>query len=291
MKASHLASSATGEQVAQALRRDGYVIVDNLVPDTVMDRISAEMQPFVDRSAHGEDDIAGRLTRRTGALVARSPTAREIIMHPTALGAAANLLSRATTFQLNETQIISVYPGSKAQPLHRDEVVWDTFPFPRDYDVQCNILWAMTEYTDEMGATRIVPGSQALDREDYSMEESIPAEMTRGSALFYTGKVYHGAGANRSNRLRQALNITYAVGWLRQEENQYLVTPLEVARTLSDDLLKVMGYQVACFPLGHVGNFEDPMSVIRPSPSGWRLNAAAVEKREAERRMTRSAAK
>jgi len=291
MKASHLAATATGEQVAQALRRDGYAIVDDLAPVAAMERIGAEMQPFIDQTSTGEDDIAGRLTRRTGALVARSPTARKIIMHPTALGAAASLLGHATTFQLNETQIISVYPGSKAQSIHRDEVVWDNFPFQRDYDVQCNILWAMTEYTDEMGATRIVPGSHLSDWEGYSMEDTIPAEMSRGSALFYTGKVYHGAGANRSQRIRQALNITYAVGWVRQEENQYLVTPLEVARTLPDDLLKVMGYQVGCFPLGHVGNFEDPMSVIRSCASGWRLSAAAVEKREAERRMARSAAK
>jgi hypothetical protein len=63
--------------------------------------------------------------------------------------------------------------------------------------------------------------------------------------------------------VRQAINITYAVGWVRQEENQYLTTPLAVARTLPDDLLKLMGYQLGCFSLGYVRDGEDPMVVIR----------------------------
>jgi ectoine hydroxylase-related dioxygenase (phytanoyl-CoA dioxygenase family) len=87
--------------------------------------------------------------------------------------------------------------------------------------------------------------------------------MPRGSALFYTGKVFHGAGANRSAQIRRAINITYAVGWVRQEENQFLSCPLDIARTLPDDLLKVMGYQMGCFALGYVRDFEDPMVAIR----------------------------
>jgi ectoine hydroxylase-related dioxygenase (phytanoyl-CoA dioxygenase family) len=115
-----------------------------------------------------------------------------------------------------------------------------------------------------MGATRVVPGSQYNGRDKtYSLADSLPAVMKRGSALFYTGKVFHGAGPNVSDRLRQAINITYAVGWVRQEENQYLATPLEVARTLPDDLLHVMGYRMGCFAMGYVRDFEDPMVVIR----------------------------
>jgi len=271
MEAVHLAASATPQEVASTIREHGYAIVDNLASEEMMDRIYGEMETHIERSDPGLDDIMGRQTRRTGELIARSPSARDLIANPTALGTAGILLSKATTFQLNETQIISVYPGSKAQHLHRDEVVWDKFPFPRDYEVQCNILWAMTDYTEEMGATRVVPGSHLRDPEEYEAEDSIPAVMSRGSALFYSGKVHHGAGANRSTVVRRALNVTYSVGWVRQEENQYLATPLEIARTLPEELLRLMGYQIGCFPIGHVGNFEDPMSKVRPSGS-WRLN-------------------
>ncbi|MEN2978276.1 phytanoyl-CoA dioxygenase family protein [Tistrella bauzanensis] len=282
MEVVHLPATATPDEINAALRDHGYAIVDNLVPADLMDRIDAEMAPYVQDTLYGDDGFVGKHTKRTGAMIARSPAARELIMNPTALGAAGRLLEKATTFQLHLTQIISVFPGSKAQPIHRDQVAWDFFPFPQDYEVQCNILWALTDYTEEMGATRVVPGSHLLPDKHYTIEESIAAEMTRGSALFYTGKVYHGAGENRSDKVRQAINITYAVGWVRQEENQYLTTPLEVARTLPEDLLKVMGYQMGCFAMGYVGDFEDPMTVLHPPAERKVLNTDIIARKAGE---------
>ena len=87
--------------------------------------------------------------------------------------------------------------------------------------------------------------------------------MKRGSVLFYEGKVLHGGGANSSSGVRQGVNITYGVGWVRQEENQYLACPPEIARTLDDDLLKMMGYQQGAFSLGYVGDQQDPLAVLR----------------------------
>jgi ectoine hydroxylase-related dioxygenase (phytanoyl-CoA dioxygenase family) len=281
----HLPASAGAEAVAESLATDGYAIVDELAPPALMDRLALEMAPHIGATPFGQDAFVGTQTRRTGALIARSPAARELVMNPLAIATAGRFLQHASTFQLHLTQVISVYPGSPAQPLHQDQLAWDFFPFPDDYHIQCNLLWALSDYTEEMGATRIVPGSQYGGRDkEYSQADSLPAEMKRGSALFYTGKVFHGAGANVSDRLRQAINITYAVGWVRQEENQYLATPLELARTLPDDLLKVMGYQMGCFAMGYVRDFEDPMVVIRePETRGVfgidmvRKNAAADE--------------
>jgi ectoine hydroxylase-related dioxygenase (phytanoyl-CoA dioxygenase family) len=260
----HFPADTSPETVAASLREHGYAIVDDLAPAGLMDRISAEMGPYIEATPYGQDAFVGTKTRRTGAMIARSPAARELIMNELAIGTAEKFLGHASTFQLHLTQIISVYPGSPPQPLHQDQLAWDFFPFPDDYHIQCNLLWALSDYTEEMGATRVVPGSQYNGRDKtYSLADSLPAVMKRGSALFYTGKVFHGAGPNVSDRLRQAINITYAVGWVRQEENQYLATPLEVARTLPDDLLHVMGYRMGCFAMGYVRDFEDPMVVIR----------------------------
>jgi ectoine hydroxylase-related dioxygenase (phytanoyl-CoA dioxygenase family) len=265
MQPVHLRPTAAPEEIASTVREHGYAIVDDLVPISLMDRIEDETAEYVRQSAHGREDFSGFLTKRTGRLIVRSPGVRDLITNPTVLGVAGAFLSKASTFQLNIAQLISVYPGSKAQLLHRDESVWDFFPFPADYEVQCNVLWAKSDYTEEMGATRIVPRSHRVPERDYAIEESVPAEMTRGSALFYGGKVAHGAGQNRSDRVRQAVNITYAVGWVRQEENQYLTTPLELARTLPRNLLRLMGYRIGCFPIGYVNDFEDPMSIIDPT--------------------------
>lgn len=264
MQAVHLPSTASAQEVAAALRENGYVIVDNLASNELMDRISEEMSPYIGNTAFCPDGYLGLRTKRTGRMIARSAAARELIMNKTVLDTTELFLEKSSTFRLHLTQIISVFPESPAQPMHRDEAAWDFFPFPMDYDVMCNTLWAMTDYTAEMGATRVVPFSHLNDRNDYTIEDTIAAEMSRGSVLLYTGKVFHGAGANVSDRVRQAINLTYARGWLRQEENQYLTTPLEIAKTLPEDLLRVMGYQPGCFSMGYVGDFEDPISVVRP---------------------------
>jgi ectoine hydroxylase-related dioxygenase (phytanoyl-CoA dioxygenase family) len=130
--------------------------------------------------------------------------------------------------------------------------------------VQCNTIWALTDFTEANGATRVIPGSQHWpDSFEHRVHDTVPAEMTAGSCLFYTGKVYHGGGANTTDTVRIAGNITYCVGWLRQEENQYLSVPREVAETLDDDLLRLMGYRVGAYALGYIDDARDPLEAIR----------------------------
>jgi ectoine hydroxylase-related dioxygenase (phytanoyl-CoA dioxygenase family) len=100
-------------------------------------------------------------------------------------------------------------------------------------------------------------------RQKFTQDQTVVAEMPKGSVMIYTGKIYHGAGTNTTDKIRQAININYCAGWLRQEENQYLATPPEIAQTLDDDMLKLMGYQCACFAMGYVRDFEDPLDVFR----------------------------
>ena len=110
--------------------------------------------------------------------------------------------------------------------------------------------------------------------------------------LVYDGKVYHGGGANRSDRVRSAINLTYAVGWLRQEENQFLSCPLTIARTLPDELLRLMGYQCGAFALGYVHAFEDPMTILGRCQPGKLVGAEMMlnaEQNEARRSFLREA--
>jgi ectoine hydroxylase-related dioxygenase (phytanoyl-CoA dioxygenase family) len=245
-----------------------------------MDRVAEELEEHIDLTPPGNDDFVGRLTRRTGSLIPRSSASRELITNPLVLDTCADMLSKATVYQLHLTQVISVFPGETDQPLHRDELAWDFFPFPLDYDVQCNTMWAMTDFTVENGATRLVPGSHFTEgKQTYPDEAVVRAEMERGSVFFYSGKIYHGAAANQSDKVRQGINITYCVGWVRQEENQYLSTPIEVARTLDDDLLKLMGYQLGGLAMGYIRDFEDPMVAIRDDMPKQQYDFASLTKK------------
>jgi ectoine hydroxylase-related dioxygenase (phytanoyl-CoA dioxygenase family) len=255
--------SATADDLASALAEQGCAVVEELAPPSLLARAREELQPWLDATACGRDGFAGRRTRRTGGLVARSPACRELVQHPLVLATVRSVLSHATTIQLHLTQAIAIGPGERAQPIHRDQWAFDFFPFPPGYEVQCNTLWAMTEFSEANGATRVAPGShRAADRLELGVADTVAAEMPAGSVLLYTGSLYHGGGANRSDAARIGINLTYAVSWLRQEENQYLSVPAEVARTLPEPLLRLMGYARGAYALGYVDDLRDPLDVL-----------------------------
>ena len=217
MKVERLPPGASPEEVTKILQRDGCAVVERLVPRTAVDRVREEMAPYIENTKPGRDSFSGGSTQRTGGLIARSPAARDLIMNPTVVDTAKGLLADATSIRLHLTQVIAVGPDVTPQSIHRDRWAFDFFSFPKGFEVQCNSIWAMTDFTEGNGATRVIPGSHLYDDKlEFKLEDTIPAEMEAGSVFLYTGAVYHGGGANRSADTRYGLNITYARSWLRQ---------------------------------------------------------------------------
>ena len=141
-------------------------------------------------------------------------------------------------------------PGQPKQLLHRDRLVWGQYL--QGLEPQLNTLWALTEFSQENGATQVVPGSAAWPEEREASPADITyAEMSPGSVLVYSGSVIHGGGANASPADRVGLNITYSLGWLRQEENQYLSCPPELAKDFAPELQELLGYTMMNYALGY----------------------------------------
>lgn len=173
-------------------------------------------------------------------------------MHPLILGSARAFLGPFTDrIQLHLTQVIRILPGQGEQPLHRDRLAWGGF-IPRSIEPQFNTIWAITDFTFENGATRVVPGSNRWGDERRAESHEVGyAEMRAGSVLVYSGSVIHSGGHNQSTTERIGINITYTLGWLRQEENQYLSCPPQIARDLDPELRELIGYSMGSYALGY----------------------------------------
>jgi ectoine hydroxylase-related dioxygenase (phytanoyl-CoA dioxygenase family) len=260
----HLDADAAVDAVEAALREHGCAVVERLVPDALLDDIDAELEPYVAATDPGADEFTGRNTRRTGCLLARSRGFRDLAAHPTVLGALDRVLGdHATSYQLHLTQVIEIGPDEPAQLVHRDQWAFDFFEFPAGFEVECHTMWAMSDFTEENGATRVIPGSNHWeDKLRCTPDQTIAAEMPKGSVLLYLGSLYHGGGANNSKRARRGINVGYTLSWLRQEENQYLACPPEVARELPEALARLAGYQRGAYALGYYGDLQDPIDAL-----------------------------
>lgn len=254
-----LASDTELDQVLEVLDRDGALILrDARVPEQVV-ALRAELMPYIEATLPGQEDFAGRMTTRTGALVSRSPACRELVMHPTMRALAdATLLKSCEAYQLHLTQAIRIMPGQPAQPIHRDRWAWGTH-LPNEIEPLFSMIWAVTDFTAANGATQVVPGSHRWSEDRRPQPNEVAqAEMPAGSVLLYNGTVHHGGGANVSDSDRIGLLIMYSLGWLRQEENQYLSTPPDIARTLDPELARLVGYQLGQYALGYYSPPEPP---------------------------------
>jgi ectoine hydroxylase-related dioxygenase (phytanoyl-CoA dioxygenase family) len=266
MTLEHFAPTASADEVHAALVRDGACIVDDVLDAATIDALRDELADPLATTEPGVEEFSGLNTRRFGSLIERAPATRPLVMHPLILEVTRKLLSDASAIQLHLTQAICIGPDSPAQIIHRDQWAFDFFAFPPGYEVQCNTIWAVTDFTEQNGATRVAVGTNhAADKLRLEQSDTVGAVMRAGSVVLYTGAVYHGGGANTTDdETRIGVNITYNRGWLRQEENQYLAVSRECAATLDEDLLRLMGYQKGAFALGYIDDLRDPIAAVRP---------------------------
>ena len=250
-KIKHFKPDADATEMLAVLRRDGAFILDDVADAALLAQFRAETEAYMEATGDGQDDFAGRLTTRVGGLVVRSAACRDMIALPLITDMAKQFLADyCERIQLHLTQIIRIRPGQTAQPIHRDRWAWGTHL--AHVEPQFNTIWALTDFTAENGATQLVPGSTDWPDERRPMDHEIcQAEMKAGSVLVYSGSVFHGGGENRSSADRIGINLTYTLGWLRQEENQYLSVPPHLAKDFSKEFQELIGYDMGQYALGY----------------------------------------
>jgi ectoine hydroxylase-related dioxygenase (phytanoyl-CoA dioxygenase family) len=235
-----------------AIERDGYTVVEDVLSPAEVDAVLAEVARL--EAALGiefaSNDFEGRRTKRVYNLLVHGPLFEAIPVHPRVLPIVEGVLDSGCL--VSSLSSIAIHPDETAQPIHADDQL---LPLPKPHvPTVCNTMWALTDFTEANGATRIVPGSHTRDHSPIygSEHESIPAVMRRGSVLVWHGSLWHGGGANRSDAVRVGIAMNYCAGWVRQQENQQLGIPREIARGFGPRLRELVGYGVYRGLIGHI---------------------------------------
>ena len=230
--------------INEILEKDGCIVIENILDDMRHRLLEAEICPLLAAAAPCQGNFYGFATKRLSGLIAKSPACRLMSVEPHILAVMDEfLLKSCRAYQLNLTQGIQIGPGEPQQLIHADDLMFG-FEHP-GREAMINCMWAVDDFTAENGATLLVPGSHKWPRERTPEPHEITqGAMPKGSVLIYFGSLLHAGGANCTARPRTGIVISYCLGWLRQAENQYLAVPPDIARTLPEELQRLLGYFV-----------------------------------------------
>jgi ectoine hydroxylase-related dioxygenase (phytanoyl-CoA dioxygenase family) len=250
--------------IKNILETDGCVVIENVLNQDELNKLKKELDIQFNQVPNCSGDFYGYETKRISALVKKSEVCREISINEKILSVMDRiLLKNCHQYQLNLTQGIRIGSGEPQQVIHRDDLM---FPFPHTgSEWMINAMWAVDDFTNENGATTLVPGSHIWEPTRLPEEhEIIQAEMKAGSVLIYYASLLHSGGANKTDKPRTGVVMSYALGWLRQAENHYLSIPLNEIKTYPERLQKLLGFFVHQPNLGCVEG-QDPIELIKSS--------------------------
>ncbi len=232
------------DQVVGSLQRTGAVIIENLLPEKVVDTLNADLRSEFDREGHlYQNEFNGHNTLRVGGVTKYSDSFASFLMHPAAITLADKVLKpHCEVYQVGSTTAIEILPGEDAQALHRDDTIYPMDLL--DFEAQISVLWALDDFTEENGATHVLLKEKGIScPEIATLDDTHQAVMPKGSAVVYLGSTIHGGGANHTDAPRKALVNTYCLGWLRQEENQYLTLTREDVGAQPESVRRMLGFQ------------------------------------------------
>lgn len=251
---------------AERIDRDGYTILEHVIDPELVGALTADLARL--EAFYGvtpsDNDFEGSRTVRIYNLLALGRLYEAVPVHPCVLPVVDRVLDPGCL--VSSLSSIAIGPGESAQPIHADDQL---IPLPKPHvPTVCNTMWALTDFTEANGATRVIPGSHLRDHNpEYGAPyDSVAAEMPAGSVLVWHGSLWHGGGANTTDERRVGIAMNYCAGWIRQQENQQLGIPREIAERFSPRLRQLCGYGVYNGLIGHIDK-HSPAEMLGDPPA------------------------
>jgi ectoine hydroxylase-related dioxygenase (phytanoyl-CoA dioxygenase family) len=243
------------------IAEQGYTVVEEAVEPALLDGLDAALVRLEGELGvePATNEFEGTNTLRIYNLLVHGKVFEEVPIHHNVLPIVQGVLDPGCL--LSSLSSIAIGPDETPQPIHADDQL---IPVPKPHPpVVCNTMWALTEFSEANGATRLVPGSHRDPSPEFGRDyPSIPAEMPRGSVLIWHGSLWHGGGANTTDTRRVGLACNYCAGYIRQQENQQLGVPQKIAKRFDERLQRLCGYSVYSGLIGHIDK-HDPIELLR----------------------------
>jgi ectoine hydroxylase-related dioxygenase (phytanoyl-CoA dioxygenase family) len=242
----------TADEHARRIAEEGWTVVHDAIEVDLLDEIAETLDRLeVDLGiGPGTNFFEGHDTVRIYNLLAHGEVFSRIPAHPMVLPVVERVLDRGCL--ISSLSSIAIGPGERAQPIHADDQL---IPLDKPHrPIVCNSMWAITDFTEDNGATRLVPRTHlaAGDPNPFEHHDTIAAAMPRGSVLVWNGSLWHGGGANSTDERRVGIAMNYCAGFIRQQENQQLGLPLELVATFPKRLQELIGFGVYNGLIGHI---------------------------------------
>jgi len=230
----------SNEHHIDAIMERGFTILPDLLTSEQVTSVKAALAPWLQQRLMGRNEFEGTRSERVYALLAKAPMLAMIVEHPAILALADHFL--APNYLLSANLAINVHPGETPQPFHADHA---SVPNCNRTEINgLSTIWAFDDFTEDNGATEVIPGShrsEAQPNPDASLEKIV---MTAGSVVVLHGSLYHRGGANHSVRSRLGITPQYCQPWLRQLENMVLCVPPDLAAGFSARVQEMLGYSI-----------------------------------------------
>jgi ectoine hydroxylase-related dioxygenase (phytanoyl-CoA dioxygenase family) len=244
--------AATVAQHLERIGREGYTIVEDAIAPDFLEALTEDLARLERELSitPAPNNFEGVNTLRVYNLLAHGELWQQVPLHDAVLPIVEGVLDAGCL--ISSLSSVNIGPGETAQPIHADDML---IPIPKPHPpTVCNSMWALTDFTDANGATRIIPGTHIADSSpNYGQHyDSIPAEMARGSVLIWHGSLWHGGGANQTDDRRVGIAMNYCAGYIRQQENQQLGLAPALVRTFPRRLQELVGYGIYNGLIGHV---------------------------------------
>ena len=257
----HRLTPAELDEHTARIAEQGYTIVPDAIEPELVEEVGEELRRLeVDLGiVPARNEFEGTQTVRIYNLLVHGKAFEGIPVHANVLPVVEQVLDAGCL--ISSLSSIAICQGETPQPIHADDQL---MPIAKPHPpTVCNTMWAITDFTEANGATRIIPGSHLADHSPtYGQAyDSIPAEMPKGSVLVWHGSLWHGGGPNTTSERRVGVAMNYCAGYIRQQENQQLGIPRSVAAHFEPRLQQLCGYSVYQGLIGHIDK-HDPIELL-----------------------------